>query len=200
MFDISLFEMVVIGIVALIVIGPERLPGVARTVGHLFGRMQRYVNEVKSDIQREIELDELKKLRESVEDSAREIEQSMSRELDRAEHEVRELQEAIEPASHPAAGELDLKNVQAAAPAVAGSSQATDVLADTAAARDVALRPDAPAVAARTGKVAPKVEAAAAATVAGATHPDSALKPLDAARSGMPVEAAKSANPSSQPT
>ncbi|MGH8637677.1 MAG: Sec-independent protein translocase protein TatB, partial [Burkholderiales bacterium] len=85
MFDISLFEMVVIGVVALIVIGPERLPGVARTAGHLFGRMQRYVNDVKSDIQREIELDELKKLRESVQDSAREIEQSMSRELDQVD-------------------------------------------------------------------------------------------------------------------
>jgi sec-independent protein translocase protein TatB len=99
MFDISLFEMVVIGVVALIVIGPERLPGVARTAGHLFGRMQRYVNEVKSDIQREIELDELKKLRESVEESAREIEHSVSREFDRADQEMRELQELIDPES-----------------------------------------------------------------------------------------------------
>lgn len=97
MFDISLFEMVVIGVVALIVIGPERLPGVARTLGHLFGRMQRYVNEVKSDIQREIELDELRKLRQSVEESAREIEQSVSREFDRAEQEMRELQALVEP-------------------------------------------------------------------------------------------------------
>lgn len=99
MFDIGFSELLVIGVVALIVIGPERLPGVARTLGHLFGRMQRYVNEVKSDIQREIELDELRKLRESVEDSAREIERSVSRELDHAEQEMRELRELVEPAT-----------------------------------------------------------------------------------------------------
>ena len=92
MFDIGFSELLLIGVVALIVIGPERLPGVARTVGHLFGRMQRYVNDVKADIQREVELDELKKLRESVEQSAREIEQSVSREFDTAEREMREVQ------------------------------------------------------------------------------------------------------------
>jgi sec-independent protein translocase protein TatB len=58
MFDIGLSEIVVIGVVALIVIGPERLPKTARMLGHLFGRLQRYVNEVKSDISREMELDE----------------------------------------------------------------------------------------------------------------------------------------------
>ena len=55
-------EIVVIAVVALIVIGPERLPKAARTLGHLFGRLQRYVNDVKADINREIELDELRKL------------------------------------------------------------------------------------------------------------------------------------------
>ena len=54
--------MLVVAVVALIVIGPERLPKVARTLGHLFGRMQRYVNDVKSDISREMELEELRKL------------------------------------------------------------------------------------------------------------------------------------------
>ena len=53
MFDVGLSEMMVIAVVALIVIGPERLPKVARTLGHLFGRMQRYVNDVKSDIRSE---------------------------------------------------------------------------------------------------------------------------------------------------
>ena len=62
MFDIGFSELMVIGVVALIVIGPERLPKVARTLGHLLGRAQRYVNDVKSDINREIQLDELKKL------------------------------------------------------------------------------------------------------------------------------------------
>jgi sec-independent protein translocase protein TatB len=121
MFDISLFEMVMIGVVALIVIGPERLPGVARTAGHLFGRMQRYVNDVKSDIQREIELDELRKLRDSVQDSAREIEQSVSREFDRADQEMRELQELIDPAARP---ESDAVKVEDARPASAALSNA----------------------------------------------------------------------------
>src|SRR5690606_41989826 len=51
------------GVVALVVIGPERLPKVARTAGHLLGRAQRYVSDVKTDIQREIDLDEMNKLR-----------------------------------------------------------------------------------------------------------------------------------------
>ena len=59
MFDIGFSEMLVIGVVALVVIGPQRLPKVARTLGHLVGRMQRYVNDVKADINREIELDDL---------------------------------------------------------------------------------------------------------------------------------------------
>jgi sec-independent protein translocase protein TatB len=84
--------MLVIAVVALIVIGPEKLPGVARTLGHLFGRMQRYVNDVKADIQREMELDELKKLRKDVEDSARSIEDSVRKEVDQAQAELKELE------------------------------------------------------------------------------------------------------------
>ena len=61
MFDIGFSEMIVIAVIALIVLGPEKLPRVARTAGHLLGRMQRYVNDVKADINREIELDELRK-------------------------------------------------------------------------------------------------------------------------------------------
>lgn len=77
MFDISFFELFVVGVVALVVIGPERLPKVARTAGHLFGRMQRYVNDVKADINREMELDELRKLRSEFEDAARTMENSV---------------------------------------------------------------------------------------------------------------------------
>ena len=76
MFDIGFSELMLIGMVALVVIGPERLPKVARTVGHLLGRVQRYVSDVKSDIQREMDLDELKKLQSQVKDSARELESS----------------------------------------------------------------------------------------------------------------------------
>src|SRR5579872_5093977 len=77
MFDIGFSEIVVIGVVALVVIGPERLPKTARTVGLLFGRLQRYVNEVKADISREMELDELRRLKGEMQGAARDIEQSV---------------------------------------------------------------------------------------------------------------------------
>lgn len=77
MFDISFSELAVIGVVALVVIGPERLPKVARTVGHLMGRAQRYVNDVKADIQREIELDEFRNLKQTMDDAAAELNTSM---------------------------------------------------------------------------------------------------------------------------
>ncbi|MCK6400227.1 MULTISPECIES: Sec-independent protein translocase protein TatB [Thauera] len=77
MFDFGFSELVVIGIVMLIVVGPERLPKVARTAGHLLGRVQRYVSDVKSDIQREMQLEELKKLQEQVRQQAQEIESSV---------------------------------------------------------------------------------------------------------------------------
>ena len=77
MFDIGFTELVVIAVVALVVIGPERLPKAARTMGHLFGRLQRYVNDVKSDINREIELDELRKLQKEVQTAAADLKSSV---------------------------------------------------------------------------------------------------------------------------
>jgi sec-independent protein translocase protein TatB len=71
MFDIGFSELVVIGVVALVVIGPERLPKVARTLGHLFGRLQRYVTQVKADINREIEAADLGKVKSEFESAAR---------------------------------------------------------------------------------------------------------------------------------
>src|SRR3546814_10644584 len=70
MFDVSFSELLLIGVIALIVIGPERLPGVARTIGHLAGRAQRYVNDVKSDIQRDVALGELNNLNDQMSDAA----------------------------------------------------------------------------------------------------------------------------------
>jgi len=67
----------VVGAIALIVIGPARLPKVARTIGHLMGRAQRYVNDVKSDIQREVELDELRKFKDQMSDAARDVQSSL---------------------------------------------------------------------------------------------------------------------------
>lgn len=81
MFDVGFSELVVIALVALIVIGPERLPKVARTVGILLGRLQRYVNDVKSDINREMQLDELKKLQEQVSSQVRDVQDSVTSEM-----------------------------------------------------------------------------------------------------------------------
>jgi sec-independent protein translocase protein TatB len=95
MFDVGFSEIVLIAVVALIVIGPEKLPKVARTLGHMFGRLQRYVNEVKADINREIELDELRKLQTQVQDAARDIEQSMSGAAREAESGLRSVEEQL---------------------------------------------------------------------------------------------------------
>ncbi|HKQ26870.1 MAG TPA: Sec-independent protein translocase protein TatB [Burkholderiales bacterium] len=108
MFDIGFTEIFLIGVVALVVIGPERLPRVAKTVGHLFGRMQRYVAEVKADINREIDLDELRKLQSTMQDAARSVEQSVSSQVSFIESEVKqagtEVQKQMESAVAPISG------------------------------------------------------------------------------------------------
>lgn len=95
MFGVDFSELMVIGVVALIVIGPERMPKVARTIGLLLGRAQRYVNDVKSDISREMQLDELKKLQSQVTDSARELGSSMRSEFDNARSAIATPVEAV---------------------------------------------------------------------------------------------------------
>jgi sec-independent protein translocase protein TatB len=109
MFDIGFSELMVIALVALIVIGPERLPRVARTLGHLAGRLQRYVADVKADINREVELEELRKMRDSVQQSASSMESSFNAELRKTESELNAAVEgapaqAAEAATAPLAG------------------------------------------------------------------------------------------------
>lgn len=82
MFDIGFIEIMIISMVALIVIGPERLPHVARTVGHLLGRLRRYVSSVKNDIQNEIRLDELRNMHASLKETTDSIESSVRQEID----------------------------------------------------------------------------------------------------------------------
>ncbi|MCS7101294.1 MAG: Sec-independent protein translocase protein TatB [Burkholderiaceae bacterium] len=77
MFDFSLGELGLIGVVALVVLGPERLPRVARTVGEWLGKAQRYVNQVKADINREMELAELKRLKEEARAAAQSLQSSV---------------------------------------------------------------------------------------------------------------------------
>jgi sec-independent protein translocase protein TatB len=77
MIDLGISKMALIGAVALIVIGPEKLPRVARTVGTLLGKAQRYVADVKAEVNRSMELDELKKMKDTVEGAARDVENSI---------------------------------------------------------------------------------------------------------------------------
>ncbi len=77
MIDLGISKLALIGAVALIVIGPEKLPRVARTVGMLLGKAQRYVNDVKAEVNRSMDLDELRKMKDNVQEAARDVEQSI---------------------------------------------------------------------------------------------------------------------------
>lgn len=80
MIDLGISKLVLIGVVALVVVGPERLPRVARTAGALLGRAQRYINDVKAEVGREIELEELRKMRTEMESAAHNVQQTVQRE------------------------------------------------------------------------------------------------------------------------
>ena len=108
MLDLGISKMALIGAVALIVIGPEKLPRVARTAGALLGRAQRYVADVKSEVNRAIELEELKKMKESVEQAGREVEQSIHKAQTEMDAQWRSTKAALqgpqEAGNAPAAG------------------------------------------------------------------------------------------------
>ncbi|MFL9926584.1 Sec-independent protein translocase protein TatB [Herbaspirillum lusitanum] len=88
MIDIGLTKLALIGVVALVVIGPERLPKVARMAGTLFGRAQRYINDVKSEVTREIELDELRKMKQDVQDAAHDVGNSIHKSMSDTEASI----------------------------------------------------------------------------------------------------------------
>ena len=131
MFDVGFSELMVIGIVALMVIGPEKLPKVARTVGALLGRMQRYVNDVKADINREIELDEFKKMHTSVQDAAKSIETSMTETMSGFQAQADELNKI---ASGDIAGLTDSSAVSGTPAPAGGTAAVTDGAAAASAA------------------------------------------------------------------
>ncbi|MFA5825170.1 MAG: Sec-independent protein translocase protein TatB [Gallionellaceae bacterium] len=95
MFDVGFSEMMVIAVVALIVIGPERLPKVARTLGHLWGRAQRYVNGVKADISRDMALDELRQMQQKVQQEADATERALSLVSQKLDQQVQQLNTAV---------------------------------------------------------------------------------------------------------
>jgi sec-independent protein translocase protein TatB len=88
MIDIGFTKIALIGVVALVVIGPEKLPRVARMAGTLFGRAQRYISQVKTEVSREMELDELRKMQKEMHDAANEVQQSIAKNLSETEKEL----------------------------------------------------------------------------------------------------------------
>jgi sec-independent protein translocase protein TatB len=80
MIDLGISKIALIGAVALVVIGPEKLPRVARTVGALLGKAQRYVADVKAEVNRTMDIEELRKMKDSVENAARDVESSIQSE------------------------------------------------------------------------------------------------------------------------
>lgn len=108
MFDFGFSKLFVLAVIALVVIGPERLPRVARTLGHLYGRLQRYVTQVKSDIHREMEAADLGKMKTEFESAARSFQSSVEDSVRDADREVRDAQASVERAldvNAPAANE-----------------------------------------------------------------------------------------------
>jgi len=137
-FDIAFSEVAVIAVVALVVIGPERWPKVARTLGHMFGRLQRYVSDVKADINREIELDELRKLKGEVQSAAQEIERSVTQAASEVEGGVRSVETQLNSAAAEATA-----SATSAAPAAPTSDHATPTVPQSTAA-DAPRQPSLP--------------------------------------------------------
>lgn len=130
MFDIGFSELVVVGVVALVVLGPERLPKVARTAGHLFGRLQRYVATVKADLNREMEMSEFSKVKQEVQEAARAFEQSAQQHAQSVETEARSLSESLE---QPAAGTSATENSPTQSQLLAEQEQGLTATSDAAA-------------------------------------------------------------------
>ncbi|HXF80768.1 MAG TPA: Sec-independent protein translocase protein TatB [Usitatibacter sp.] len=122
MFDFGFSKLFILAVIALVVIGPERLPRVARTLGHLYGRLQRYVTQVKSDISREMEAADLGKMKTEFESAARSFQSTVETGMQDVDREVRDAQASVERAldvNAPAANEA------AAAPAPASPAPET---------------------------------------------------------------------------
>ncbi|ARP93056.1 Sec-independent protein translocase protein TatB [Bordetella genomosp. 13] len=185
MFDVSFTELLIIGVVALVVLGPERLPKVARTVGHLLGRAQRYVSDVKSDIQREIELEELRKFKENMDTAASEMQTSL-----------RETESSLR-------ADLDA-TAREAKQAVAATAQNAQASLSTAAqeAKDALAEPQAAPSA--TAPAGPTTSAAVPAASASAPVPDDhasrTIAPPVPAPASEPAAAPKQHSPSSTGT
>src|SRR5262249_38933551 len=121
-FDIGFSEIVVIAVVALVVLSPEKLPKTAATLGHLFGRLQRYETDVKADIRREIDRDELRKLQEHVQAAAKDMEALMTPAAQAVEQGVRGVESELTAAA--GAGSASQASVPPSSLSVSGAAAA----------------------------------------------------------------------------
>lgn len=181
MFNMSFSELMVIGVIALIVIGPERLPKVARTVGHLLGRAQRYVNDVKSDIQKEMDLKDIGDIKHQMEDAARSVQTSLTASAEEFKSAVEGPAQALKGDLEEARQALDMKSLTEPVADPAGTT-ASSVPTPAAAAAAV------PAVAATTEPAVVAAPAIASATERAAeTKPTVAVPPAPAAPAAAPT-------------
>ena len=120
MFDIGFSEMLMVAVVALVVIGPERLPGVARNIGRFAGRLQRYVHDIKRDFNREVEFEEIKRLQHEMETTVQSMQQSMRAVESTLQQEVQQHQVALSEALPNAAPATAPKKIAATATASEG--------------------------------------------------------------------------------
>src|SRR5690606_21049104 len=95
MFDIAFTELMIAAVAALLIIGPERLPRVARQCGEWLGKLQRYVNDVKADVNRQIQLDELRNIKEEVKSAAQNLESSFNSAVSDTQQELDQLGKTI---------------------------------------------------------------------------------------------------------
>lgn len=128
MFDFSFGELAVIAVVALVVLGPERLPKVARTAGHLLGRARAYANQVKSDIDREVQMDELRKLQQQAQEAARSFETA-----------VNDVGRNVESETAKLGNEMALDSPSSPAPEATPSSPGSSAVADEIAALESSI-------------------------------------------------------------
>lgn len=135
MFDISFTELMVIGMIALVVIGPERLPKVARTLGHLLGRAQRYVNDVKTDIKREMDAGDLNNLKNQFDEARSSVQASLDDASRTIANPMLEAQKAVENAG---------KSLQASMVDFEGQDAATGTETPSEATSSPGTSPDTP--------------------------------------------------------
>ena len=133
MFDFGFSELMVIGAVALVVLGPERLPMVARTAGEWLGKAQRLVQQVKSDIEREAELSELKKIQQEAQNVADDLNKTVKGQVDQINSEIKGLESSVNNVCDELSASFDkaAKEGFGEKPALEAADKASDIVGDT---------------------------------------------------------------------